>query len=93
VLAGAGWALKVRSEIIVRAEEQIYLSLRAGRGFTEADLRALSQPWLHQASYWPSNYPTATVRSYLATHGADIDAGVLPVIQDIQIAFMRRRPI
>jgi hypothetical protein len=92
-LAGAGWALKVRSEIVVRAEEQIYLRLRTGRGFTEADLRALPQNWLYGASYWPSNFSNTAVQSYLTAHQTDIDAGVTPVIQDIQIAFMRRRPI
>jgi len=92
-LALAQW-MRVENEILSRVEEAIYLALRSGRGFSESDLRALPQPWIHNVGYWDtvSHFDRAALEQFLQTNQGAINTTVLPFIQSIQIDYLRRRP-
>jgi hypothetical protein len=90
--AGIQW-VKVANEILSRIEETVYLNLRMGQGFAEADLRALPQRWILTAGYWPSlDIPQGSMQAYLTSKTADLNAQVLPLVQEIQRAYLSLRP-
>ena len=92
-LALAQW-FRVENEILSRVEEQIYLALRDGRGFTTADMRALSQDWLLATpDYWDSLsvFERADLLTYLTTHRATTERDIIPIVQAIQERYMYLR--
>jgi len=95
-LARAQWAFRVPGEIITRVEEQIYLALRAGRGFTTADMRAMSQDWiLATPEYWDvlRVFDRTSLETYLRTHRTTLERDVLPIVQRVQERYMYLRRV
>ena len=88
--------LRVENEMISRVEEEIYLALRAGRGFGLSDMRALPQKWLTQTpAYWDSTgeFDETSLDAYLKKNVSRIEKDVLPVVQNAQERYMYyRRP-
>ena len=85
---------RVENEIVSRIEEAVYLALRAGRGFTDADLQALPQSWLATAAYWDviGYFDATAFAQFLKNNQNDINSTVLPVIQAVQRRFLYYRP-
>src|SRR5260370_36773575 len=85
---------RVENEIITRVEEQVYLALRAGRGFTISDLQAMTQLWLATAAYWDpaQHFDNADLSKFLAAKQSTINSDVLPVIQEAQKTYLYLRP-
>jgi len=85
---------RVENEIITRVEEQVYLALRAGRGFTISDLQAMTQLWLATAAYWDpaQHFDNADLSKFLAAKQSTINSDVLPVIQEAQKQYLYLRP-
>ena len=93
--ASLQWWFKVSNEALCRVEEKIYLALRDGKGFTSADLKALPQDWLFTAGYWPSltYIDTESMQAFLKAKRSELEKKVLPVVLDIQKAYLRARPV
>lgn len=94
-LASLQWWFKVSNEALSRVEEKIYLALRDGKGFTSADLKALPQDWLFTAGYWPSAglIVIGSMQAFLKAKRSELEKKVLPVVLDIQKAYLRARPV
>jgi hypothetical protein len=85
---------KVNNEILSRVEEVVYLELREGRGFGPVELQSFPQRWIRTADYWPSAYiSNDDMQTFLTSKRAEIEADVLPVIQEIQKAYLYMRPV
>ena len=93
-LSGIQW-LKVSNEIVTRVEEVIYMNLREGRGFSRRfDLPAMPQAWLLTPEYWDSGvfFVGQDFAAFLSGAGKpDVEGSLLPVVQGIQRAYLRRR--
>ncbi len=90
--AGLQWE-KVANEVLSRVEEAVYLAMRAGRGFTLSDLAALPQAWAVTPAYWFTVHANpGQTSAFLASRRAEIEATLLPLIREIQRAYLLRRP-
>ncbi|MBN1814362.1 MAG: hypothetical protein JXA14_21155 [Anaerolineae bacterium] len=88
---GIHW-LRASNEIIDRVEEAVYLGQRAGKGFSMADLTGLPNRWLFTAAYWnPVLVSVSDMQAYIDSKRTEINAKVVPVIQDVQKAYFRAR--
>ncbi len=94
---GLVYEQQIRNEATNRVEELIYLRLREGLGFSEADLMADSQPWLFESKYWIVEFWETTFpgkfsfEKYFSPMKDVIKTDVLPVIHQLQIEYMRLR--
>jgi hypothetical protein len=92
-LAAAQW-FRVENEMLSRVEEEIYLALRAGKGFTTADMRALPQEWLMGTpAYWDAlgEFDRDDLAAYLKTKRRSLERDVLPIVQSVQERYMYLR--
>jgi|GEM_PF-6688675 len=92
-LTGIQW-LKVANEILSRVEEAVYLNLRQGMGFSRRfDLPALAQPWLVTSDYWDSGviFVHFHLQTFLNKNTGRVNSELLPVVQEFQREYLRRR--
>ena len=87
--------VKVANEILSRVEEEVYLRLRQGKGFSRRfDLPYLPQDWLLRPDYWDSGiiFVKADLQNFLTANAQRVNNELLPAAQRIQREYLRRRP-
>ena len=80
-------------EAVLRVEEAVYRARRAGRAFWKADLLKLTQSWMYTRRFWPApRVGRRDMINHLAGERPYIRGAVLPIVRQIQMEYLRRRP-